>query len=59
MEQCKECVEIREGKEPSDNAFVVHCIDGKGHEANHQAHVWILAENKATGTKGYFTTIKW
>lgn len=59
MPQCDKVVEIRQKKEPSDDAFIVHCIDGLGHDGKHQGHVWVLGKNKATGDKGVASTIWW
>lgn len=59
MPPCNKAVEIRSTKLPTDEAFLVHCIDSEGHEGIHQAHVWILGDNKATGQKGHFTTVAW
>jgi hypothetical protein len=59
MPACNNHVEIRQTKEPTDEAFVIRCVLSEGHDDECSAYVWVLSENLASGTKGVFKPIYW
>jgi hypothetical protein len=59
MPPCDNHVEIRKTKEPTDEAFVIRCVLGEGHDREYSGHVWVLGENLASGTKGVFKSVSW
>ena len=60
MPSCKCKVRIGWNKEASlEGCFFIECIEGEGHDGEHQGQIYVWGKNQATGELGLFKHITW